>query len=449
MRRAFAAVLVTAALVTGSACSAGADEPGSPPDTTLATNPSPAPSTATPTPSPTGDVPGGWGPSAEELTDAQRRVGEMSRKEKVGSLLMPQFAGRSATDVTGDEASTNSQTLGVRTMARAITRYHLAGAIVMSPNITNARQVKRLNAGLAAAGAKGSANADLPLILGIDQEGGVVQRVKNGATTFPHARTIGKTGRPGNAEQLAFDNGTELRAMGFTLDFAPVADVGFDSPAIGTRAYSAKPKAAAAMATAAVDGYRDAGIVPVVKHFPGHGSAGGDSHEELPAVTRSKAQLTKVDLVPFRAAIADQVPAVLNGHLDVRAVDPGTASSVSRKVVTGMLRDDLGFGGVTFTDSHLMEPISGKYGAGEAAVRSVLAGEDVVLMPADLGGAYDALLDAATSGRISEKRLDEAVTRVTALRLYAKRIGADRPSWSEVPWAKHRAHVRAVIAEAG
>ncbi|MQA79284.1 MAG: beta-hexosaminidase [Streptosporangiales bacterium] len=373
----------------------------------------------------------------------------MSRKEKVGSLLMPQFAGRSATDVTSDEASTNSQTLGVRSMARAVTRYHLAGAIVMSPNITDARQVKRLNDGLAAAARKSSANTDLPMIIGIDQEGGIVQRVKDGATTFPPARTIGKTGRPGNARQLAFDNGTELRAMGFTLDFAPVADVGFDSPAIGSRAYAAGPKAAAAMTTAAVDGYREAGIVPVVKHFPGHGSAGGDSHEELPAVTRSTAQLKRIDLVPFRAAIADRVPAVLSGHLDVRAVDPGTASSVSRKVVTGMLRDDLGFRGVTFTDSQLMEPIVGKFGAGEAAVRSVLAGEDVVLMPADLGAAYDALLDAAASGRITEKRLDDAVTRVTALRLYAKRIGADRPSWSEVPWAKHRAHVRAVIAEAG
>ncbi|MQA05990.1 MAG: beta-hexosaminidase [Streptosporangiales bacterium] len=437
MRRTYVALLAAAAMLVG--CGGSPGDSASTTEATSTGGSTPATPSSTVTP-----MPGGWGPNEAELIEAAGMVDEMSRKEKVGSLLMPQFYGYSATKVTDEQAGQNKSSLGVRTAAAAIKRYHLGGAIVMTQNIDDAKQVKRLNDGLAA-----TADPDLPLLLGVDQEGGIVQRVTKGATKYPAARTIGKTGKPANARLLAEANGTELRAMGFTLDFAPVADVGFDSPAIGNRAYADGPKRVGAMATAATNGYRAAGIVPVVKHFPGHGSATTDSHEELPQITRSKQQLRKTDLPPFERAIDAQVPAVLSGHLDMRAIDPGTPSTLSKPVVTGMLRKDLGFDGVTITDSQVMQPILDKYGAGEAAVRSVLAGQDIVLMPANLGKAYNALLTAARSGRLSANRLDAAATRVTALRLYAKRIGADRPSWSEVPWAKHRGYVRQVEAEAG
>lgn len=443
MRRAFVVVLACTAVAVG--CSGTPDNAASSPSKTPS---QPATTSAEPTPS-VSTVPGGWGPTEGELIDAATRVAAMSRKEKIGSLLMPQFAGQSATEVSDEQANVNMDSLGVRTPAEAVEKYHLGGVIVMSQSISDAKQVKRLNDGLAAVAKERAANADLPLIIGVDQEGGIVQRVKEGATTYPPARTIGKTGKTSYARLLAKDNGTELRAMGFTLDFAPVADVGFDSPAISSRAYAATPQGAAKMSVAAADGYREAGIVPVVKHFPGHGSATTDSHEELPTITRSREQLDQIDLVPFKAAIADEVPAVLSGHLDVKAVDAGTPSSLSKPVVTGLLRKDLGFRGVTITDSQLMQPIAGPYGPGEAAVRSVLAGEDIILMPASLPRAFDALMEATKTGRISSTKLDRAAIRVTALRLYAKRIGADRPSWSEVPWAKHRAHVRKVVKEAG
>lgn len=442
MRRALVAALVGCALVAGCThVSDGSGAGGS-------ASPSGSASAGTPTPTPTAStLPGGWGPTQDELARAQRLVARMSKKEKVGSLLMPQFSGRSATSVTSAEARVNEESFGVRTISAAIRRYHLGGVIVMPQNVADAKQVTRLNDGIAAAGRKDAGSA-LPLLVGVDQEGGTVQRVKAGATTYPAAATIGRTGEPAYARLLARDNGTELRAMGFTLDFAPDADVGFDSPAIGTRSYAATPKRAAAMVSAAADGYREGGVVAVVKHFPGHGSASTDSHQTLPRITRSLATLDRVDLVPFRAAVRAQVPAVLTAHLDIRAVDPGRPSSVSRKVVTGMLRHQLGFHGVAFTDSEEMEPIAGHYGSAEGAVRAVLAGEDVVLMPKDVRAAYHGLLKAARSGRISRTTLDQAAVRVTALRLYAKRIGAGKPALAHVPWAKHRADVRRVVAHA-
>lgn len=442
MRRALAAVLAGCALVAG--CSHVGDAPGSGPSGSATGSASAGTPTSTPSPS-RSTPPGGWGPTDAELAQAQQLVARMSVKEKVGSLLMPQFAGRSATSVTSAEAGVNERAFGVRTVAEAIRRYHLGGVIVMPQNVTGAKQVTRLNRGIAVAGRKDAGSA-LPLLVGVDQEGGTVQRVKAGATTYPAAATIGRTGEPAYARLLARDNGTELRAMGFTLDFAPDADVGFGSPAIGTRSYAASPKRAGAMVSAAADGYREGGVVAVVKHFPGHGSASTDSHQTLPRITRSRAALDRIDLVPFRAAVRAQVPGVLTAHLDVRAVDPGRPSSVSRKVVTGMLRRQLGFHGVTFTDSEEMEPIAAHYGSADGAVRAVLAGEDVVLMPKDVRAAYHGLLHAVRSGRISRTTLDQAVTRVTALRLYAKRIGAGKPSLAHVPWAKHRADVRRVLA---
>ncbi|MGH3094603.1 MAG: glycoside hydrolase family 3 protein [Streptosporangiales bacterium] len=393
--------------------------------------------TASPTPTATG-----WGPTTREVAEAKHRVGRMTLREKAGSLLMPQFGGHTATS----RSSLNVDSFRVATITKAIKRYHLGGVIVMQQNVTDARQVQRLNAGLAAAGRKDA--ACLPLLIGVDQEGGSVARVREGATVFPSARTVGRAGDPALARLLARDSGEELRAMGFTLNFAPDADVGFSNSAIGDRSYAKKPHKAARMVTAAVEGYRRAGIVPVVKHFPGHGSAVGDSHATLAPVTRSRKRLERIDLVPFKAAVAHRVPVVLTGHLDVRAIDPGTPSSLSRKVVHGLLRQDVGFDGVAITDASTMEPVA-TYGAGDAAVRAVRAGEDIVLMPADVHAAYRGVIDAVHSGDLSRARVDRAATRVTALRLYAKRIGSNHPPWSVVHSAAHRADVRKVVRRAG
>ena len=160
--------------------------------------------------------------------------------------------------------------------------------------------------------------------------------------------------------------------------------------------------------------------MPVVKHFPGHGSVTTDSHVGLPVQSRSMAELEDSDLVPFRAAVADDVSSVMVGHLDVRAVDPRMPSSLSRDVVTGLLREKLGFRGVAFSDSLEMGAVAGRFGSAGAAVRAVRAGEDVVLMPPDPRAARDGIVAAVHEGRLSQARLDQAATRMVALLLHQR-----------------------------
>ena len=173
-------------------------------------------------------------------------------------------------------------------------------------------------------------------------------------------------------------------------------------------------------------GFSSAGVVPVVKHFPGHGSVTTDSHLGLPVQRRSRAALDDVDLVPFRAGIAAGASSVMVGHLDVRAVDPGMPSSLSHAVVTGLLRKDLGFRGVAFTDSLEMRAVADRFGSAAASVRALRAGEDVLLMPPDPRAARDGIVAAVRSGRLDQARLDQAATRMVALLLH-QRGGTHRP----------------------
>ncbi|WP_187697897.1 glycoside hydrolase family 3 protein, partial [Cellulomonas telluris] len=175
----------------------------------------------------------------------------------------------------------------------------------------------------------------------------------------------------------------ELRRLGFTVDFAPDADVtsGPGDPTIGSRSASSRSETVAEHVVAAADGFSSAGVLPVVKHFPGHGSVPADSHLTLPVQTKSVQELGASDLVPFRAAVEGGLPAVMIGHIDVRAVDPRVPSSLSRKVTTGLLRDELGFDGLVVTDSLEMAAVTRGRDPGRTAVQAMRAGADVLLMP--------------------------------------------------------------------
>jgi beta-N-acetylhexosaminidase len=268
-----------------------------------------------------------------------------------------------------------------------------------------------------------------PLFIGVDQEGGIVNRVNAPMTDFPTLMTHGASDRRDLARAATRASGEELRAAGFTVVFAPDADVttGAGDPTIGSRSVGSRPKQVARIATSAVEGYRDAGIVPVVKHFPGHGSVGTDSHLDLPVQDASMRTLRRRDLVPFRAAVDARAPATMIAHLDVRAVDRGTPSSLSRPVVTGLLRNRMGFGGLVVTDAMEMAAIVDRYGTGNATVRALRAGIDVVLMPADLPAAHRAIVRAARSGRLSPARLREAAGRVVALLMHQESTGPAPP----------------------
>ena len=207
--------------------------------------------------------------------------------------------------------------------------------------------------------------------------------------------------------------------------FSPDADVtiGSSDITIGSRSAGSRPKVVAHTVTSAVDGYRSAGIVPVIKHYPGHGSVSTDSHVALPVQNASMRTLRHRDLVPFRAAIADHAPVTMIGHLNVRAVDPGVPSTLSRPVITGLLRQRMGFRGLVVTDAMEMGAIVNRYGTADATVRALRAGVDVLLMPADLPTAYHAIVRGVQSGRLPRARLADAATREVALMMHQQSAG--------------------------
>jgi beta-N-acetylhexosaminidase len=205
--------------------------------------------------------------------------------------------------------------------------------------------------------------------------------------------------------------------MGINADFAPDADVlGTGNAVIGSRSFGSDPTAVGAQVAASVRGLHAAGVAATLKHFPGHGHTTVDSHDTLPVLSQSRAQLQSGDLPPFVAGIAAGADLVMSGHLDTRAVDPGTPASFSSKVLVDLLRTQLGFKGVVITDALTMAPAT-RVPPGEAAVRAVLAGNDLLLEPPSLADAQSGLLHALRSGQLPRERVLEAVTRILALKL--------------------------------
>jgi beta-N-acetylhexosaminidase len=413
--------LVTAALATAlllAGCSGGSSGQGSG-NPTRSTSPTQSPK-ATETVDP--DTPTGWGPTEGELSRARGLVAAMTVPEQASTVLMPGFWGYDGLDPTPAEAAQNRVMHGVDSAAQALDAHAFGGVFLRPEVIADADQVDRLTGVLHDVGDQPDG---LPLLISIDQEGGVVQRLKVGVDVVPSAASVGAAGDPGYATKVARENGRTLRRLGVTMVMAPVADVDPDgSSVMGSRTYSPDTKVAAAMVTATVQGYLDAGIIPAVKHFPGLGTVTGDSHHSLPEQGKTLAQLRRTDLVTFEAAIKAGAPVVMTGHVAVDAIEPGVPASISKGVVQGLLRDTLGFHGVAVTDSQGMGPINGPYNSGEGAVRSLLAGDDLVLNSPYPGRARHGVVQAVRTGRLPASRLAEAATRVLALRMYQQRIAS-------------------------
>ncbi|WP_214107625.1 beta-N-acetylhexosaminidase [Acrocarpospora catenulata] len=407
------------------------------------------PSAMTPTAAPPATPSAAPSTAVVQATAAADPLTGMSLREKVGQLFMPVLYG-SRVDTAHQE---NQARYGVATPAQVIKKYQLGGMILFpgTGNIVDARQLARLTAGLRAASPK------TPLLIGVDQENGLVSRLGDVITKLPGAKTIGDTGDPDKARIVARATGEELRALGISLDFAPVADVNVNprNPVIGPRAYGARPKLVADMVSAAVKGFHQSGIAATAKHFPGHGDTATDSHTALPVIHHTRAQWERLDAPPFRAAIKSGVDAIMSAHIVMPKLDSsGDPATLSRKVLTGLLREELGFKGVIITDALNMDGVRKKYGDGEVAVRAVLAGADILLMPPDFPKAYQAVVDAVESGRISASRLNQSVRRILAMKtkrgLYAKDFFPD-PSKAAtlVRTPEHAKVARAVTADTG
>ncbi|MFD4244078.1 glycoside hydrolase family 3 protein [Streptomyces sp. NPDC058525] len=365
----------------------------------------------------------GRAPGRAPARPVRRLVDRMSLAEKVGQLFVSRAYGHSATEPDPADAEKNLELFGVRTAAELVSRYHLGGIIYFAwaHNTRTPHQIAALSAGLQEAAL--ASGPGIPLLLSTDQEHGAVARVGKPATLFPGAMALGAqhraTGSTAEARRAARIAGTELAAMGIRQDYAPVADVNVNpaNPVIGVRSFGADPGAVAELVAAQVRGYQAAGVAATAKHFPGHGDTETDSHVGLPVMRHSRAVWEELDEPPFRAAVEAGVDAVMTAHIVFPALDPsGDPATLSRPIVTGILRERLGFRGVVVTDALDMAGVRQKYGDDRVPVLALLAGCDQLLNPPDLGLAHRSVLAAVESGELTEERIEESVLRILELK---------------------------------
>jgi beta-N-acetylhexosaminidase len=332
----------------------------------------------------------------------------MTAEEKVGQLIMPAYL-----------YDRNSQP--VRRMTEELRilfeEVRPGGFLLFAPNIETPGQLRAFVEELQEA-------SRIPLIVAVDQEGGVVRRVvpTDGmpATAIPSASRVGRAGDSELAHELALVMARELRSLGVTMNLAPVADVltNPDNPVIGSRAYGSDPETVSVMVESTVRGLQSGGVSAAIKHFPGHGDTVEDSHEEMAVFPHDLQRLEQVEFEPFRRGIAAGSDAVLTGHISVPSVTGDyIPTTLSPQLTDGLLRRHMGFQGVIITDALTMAALTSYYPAREIPVRALHAGADILLRPVDPRGARDAIMNALESGEITEARVDQSVRRILELKL--------------------------------
>ena len=337
-----------------------------------------------------------------------RMLERMTLEEQIGQMIMPGllYDRRGRTVQAMDEE--------LRALIREVKP---GGFVLFGPNIATPEQVRALVVAL-------QAESRVPMIIATDQEGGVVRRIPSNAvmpaTSIPAARTIGRTSDLDLAYQIARVNARELRSLGITLNFAPVADVFTNpqNPIVGSRAFGTEAVAVAEMVEATVRGFQDEGVSASLKHFPGHGDTLEDSHEEATSVPHGIERLRAVELIPFERGIRAGADTVMIGHIGAPSVSGSSLpATLDRQIVTTLLREQLGFEGVIVTDSLIMAGITRYYGERAIVVGAVRAGADILLRPARPAAAVQYLLDAVERGELSRERIAESVRRILLLKM--------------------------------
>ncbi len=360
------------------------------------------------------------GESASE-DPIQSKIRHMTLEEKVGQMFMLQAYGHSANDRDPAVAAGNQKLYGVDTIEEVIDKYkpggisYFAGGKDIPNNVDNPHQIAGLSNGIQKAATKQPAG--IPMLISTDQEQGWIVRVKEPATQFPGNMPLGAARSTDYAKQAAQITGEELRAMGINQDFAPVADVNVnpENPVIGIRSFGSAPGLVAPMTSAQVAGYQK-NVAATAKHFPGHGDTDTDSHTGLPIINHSKEEIQTIDLPPFRSTIRSGVDVIMTAHIVVPALDEsGRPATLSKPILTGLLRQKIGYKGVIVTDALNMAALQ-QFRQDRVPVEAIKAGADVLLMPPKMDVAYNAVLDAVRSGEIPEKRIDESLKRILKLK---------------------------------
>ncbi len=344
--------------------------------------------------------------SLKKMTD--RIVSSMSLEEKVGQLI---HIGISGKDMRAGIAS-------------EISKYHPGGVILFGINLGTAGQVKSLNQSLQKASLEATG---VPLLISIDQEGGRVVRLTH-ITQFPGAMAMGQAGDANLARSVGFVTASELLDFGFNIVLAPVLDINNNpkNPVINTRSYGSNTSTVTEMGLAYMEGVQMAGSIPVIKHFPGHGDTTVDSHHDLPTISKTLDQLKTQELIPFQKAIDKNAPALMTAHILFPALDKKYPATLSSQILQQLLRKELNFNGLIFTDAMEMKAIADRYETGESAILALQAGVDVLLLTAEGPNTrrmFEAIIKAVKDGRISEQRIEESVKRQVYWKL---RTGAFR-----------------------
>src|SRR5262245_887145 len=334
----------------------------------------------------------------------------MSLDEKIGQLIIPATVGM----FLSQDSDVFKQ------IKRDITEFHVGGYHMLGEVNT-----LREPAGVALLLNHMQGLSKLPLWITADFEGGVGLRY-DGATRLPRAMAMGATWDPDNAYQAGRIAAEEARALGVQVNFYPVADVNNNArnPIINIRSFGGDPQLVSRMARAYIRGSQEHGVMATAKHFPGHGDTSVDSHLELPVIDVDRARLNAIELPPFKAAVDEGVGAVMSAHIALPRIETGKLpATLSSQMLTGVLRSEMKFGGVIFTDAMNMGGIVAHYPDGEAAVRAVKAGADIILYPPDVEQAFVAVKKAVASAEIKETRIDDSVRRILAAKA---KLGLDR-----------------------
>lgn len=339
-------------------------------------------------------------PNEQGNQSISEEVSKMNLEEKIGQMI---FAG-----VSGTTMDTGAQKL--------INQLHVGGIIFYKNNFENPTQTVEFVNGI-----KAENSSNIPLFLGVDQEGGRVTRLPGAITNFPPNKQIGEVNNSEFSYKIGRLLGFELKEFGLNLDFAPVLDINSNpnNPVIGDRSFRNNLEIVSKLGIETMKGIQSQNVIPTIKHFPGHGDTSVDSHLELPIVNKTLKELMKLELIPFKRAIDQGADVVMVAHMLIPELDKNNPASMSKMVMTDVLRSQLGFTGVIITDDMTMGAIVEHFDIGKAAVESVKAGSDIILV----GHGYDnvdkiqsSLKDAIEKGEISQQRINESVERIIKLK---------------------------------
>lgn len=358
------------------------------------------------------------GTTTEEQTADSQETTEVTEEEKP-SLVDETLAGMTLHEkvcqmmfVTPEELTgEDGVTVAGDATRQALENYPVGGIVYFAKNLESQDQVKKMID-------NSQKYSSIGLFVATDEEGGVVNRLMDTVgTTYIGSMYYYKDDGDETAYENAYTIANDMSALGFNLDFAPVADVWSnpDNTVIGERAYSDDYAQAAELVGNAVKGFNDGGVMCTLKHFPGHGDTAEDSHYSSAYVHRTKEEIMADEMQPFRSGIEAGAEFVMIGHLIVPDIDEVPAT-LSYKIATGILRDELKFEGVAITDSFEMESIADNYSVDDAVVMSVKAGMDMILQPKDMASAVNSIEQAVADGELSEDRIDESVRRILTLK---------------------------------